>query len=261
MITSALLSSALFINLTLLSGPELKSQVDPSVFRLTVLHANGEQSSGTGFLISESGLMVTNDHVIRDAAQMFAEDDERSRIPVMPGFYARSSVHDLALIQLDFSKLDERFTVPALTLATDTQRFNGGEDVYTLGHPAGVKIAQFTMGQINAVEPNPRRLRFDANISRGSSGSPLFDRENGEVIGVVTSFHTVGQEFNYATPVEYLHQLLTTVDASSPKLHPFRSGFAGGVAGIGGIAINLIISLLFFLAIAFGLKKLLRAAD
>lgn len=205
--------------------------------------------------------MVTNDHVIRGAAQIFAEDDERSRFPVMPGFYARSSVHDLALIQLDLRDKSSGFKLPALTLATDTQRFNGGEDVFTLGHPAGIKIAQFTMGQINAVEPKPRRLRFDANISRGSSGSPLFDRESGSVIGVVTSFHTVGQEFNYATPVEYLHQLLAAVDASQPKLIPFQAGFTSRVAGIGGLSINLIISLVFFLAVAFGLKKLLRAAD
>ena len=261
MITSALLSTALFINLTLLSGPELKSEVDPSVFRLTVLHANGERSSGTGFLISESGLMVTNDHVIRGAAQMFAEDDERSRIPIKPGFYARSSVHDLALIQLDLSGADEGFTVPALELAKDTKSFYGGEDVFTLGHPSGVPIARFTKGQINSVEKEPRRLSFDANISQGSSGSPLFDGKTGEVIGVVTSFRTDGQEFNYATPVEYLHELRRTIDASQPKLLPFRGGFASGVAGIGGLSINLIISLLFFLAVAFGLRKLLRAAD
>lgn len=264
MITSALISTAIFLNLALIPAKEFKRQVDPSVFKLTVFHADGQQSSGTGFVISETGLMVTNNHVIDGAINIIAEDDKRSRVSVKPGFYARNSKHDIALIQLDLSGAPRDFALPALTLAPDTVEFSGGEDVYVLGHPSGLDIAEFTAGRISAVEDKPRRLRFDARISQGSSGSPLFDATTGDVIGIVTSYYKGGQETNYATPVEYLHELRDSLD-TSPRLLPYRTpaDSRGSVLSLpgGSLPINLLVSLIFFVALGFGLKKVFHSAD
>ena len=260
MTASALLFSALSLNLTLLSPSELKRQVDPSVFRLSVTLSTGERSSATGFLISESGRMVTNEHVIKGAVRIVAEDDRDLRIPVSPGFYARDPIHDLAIIQLDLDGAPKDFVARPVTLARDTRDLAGGHEVFVLGHPDGVKIAEFTRGDLTAIEPQPRRLRFNAAIHNGSSGSPMFDGRNGEVIGVVTSYFTGGAEINYATPVEYLHALKATLD-TQPDLLPFRTAAKSpGQGRDGRRSTNLIISVIFFLVVIFGVRHVLRAA-
>ena len=261
MISSALIYSAFLFNLTLLSAPELKRQVEPSVFKLIVRLSDGGESAGTGFVISESGLMVTNNHVIDGASAIIAENNGRLQVPVKPGFYARNAAHDLAIIQLDLDSAPG-FIAQPLQLAQDTQDFGGGEEVYVLGHPGGEKIAEFTRGSITAVEPKPRRLRFDASIHRGSSGSPMFDARDGEVVGVVYSFWTGAAKLNYATPVEYLHEMMNTLD-TEPALLPFRTP-ATTSRGLGtsssGLPMNLIFSLIFFGLVAVGIRRILRAA-
>lgn len=261
MISSALLGSALFFNLTLLSGPDLKRQVDPSVFLLQVEMRSGE-SFGTGFLISESGRIVTNNHVIDGAVSVVARNDAGQEFPLKPGFYARDSDQDLAIIQLDMDRAPAGFIPQPLTLAQDTADLVAGLEVYVLGHPGGEKIAEFTAGKLSAIEPEPRRLRFDASIHRGSSGSPLFDARNGHVIGVVTSFWTGAAKLNYATPVEYLHEMEASL-VGQPNLIPYRrpakSTRADGKGG--GMTTNLIISLIFFAVFVVGIRKILRASS
>lgn len=260
MISSALIGSLLVFNLTLLSGPELKRQVDPSVFLLSVELKTGE-SFGTGFLISETGWLVTNNHVIDGAVNVVARNDAGQEFPVKPGFYARDADHDLAIIQLDMERLPPGFLPRPLRLAQDTQELSGGFAVYVLGHPGGEKIAEFTQGSLTAVEPSPRRLRFDASIHRGSSGSPLFDARNGQVIGVVYSYWTGAAKLNYATPVEYLHEMIQTI-GETPKLIPYRRPAItrGPSTKAGGVSMNLAISVGFFVLLLLTVRRLLRAA-
>jgi S1-C subfamily serine protease len=264
-ISSALIYSALLFNLTLISASELKRQVEPSVFKLIVTLSDGQESAGTGFLISDTGHMVTNNHVIDGASKIIAENNGQIRIPVKRGFYARNEDHDLAIIQLDLNQAPGGFIARPLQLANDTKAMGGGEEIYVLGHPGGEKIAEFTIGSITAVEQEPRKLRFDASIHRGSSGSPMFNAMNGEVIGVVYSFWTGAAKLNYATPVEYLHEMLAKLDVD-PILLPFRTPaksskrFGSGSGSSSGLPINLIISVAFFAAVYFGIRRILRAA-
>lgn len=261
MIASALIGSALFFNLTLLSPPELKRRVEPSVFLLQV-ELVGRKSSGTGFLISESGRVVTNNHVIDGAVRVVARNDAGQEFPMKPGFYVRDVEHDLAILQLDMDQVPPDFVPKPLYMAPMTDDLIAGMEVHVLGHPGGDKIAEFTTGKLSAIEPEPRRLRFDATIHRGSSGSPLFDARNGLVIGVVTSFWTGAAKLNYATPVEYLHTMQAKLSSSSPLI-PYRTP-ASSPLGLGegksGLARNLAISLVFFLLVVFGLRSVLRAA-
>ncbi len=260
MISSALIGSVFLVHLTLLSGPELKRQVDPSVFLLSVGLRSGE-SFGTGFLISEAGWMVTNNHVIDGAVSIVARNDAGEEFPVKPGFYARDADHDLAIIQLDLERAPAGFRPQPVSLAPDTQDLSVGFELYVLGHPGGEKIAEFTRGNLTAIEPDPRRLRFDASIHRGSSGSPLFDARNGQVIGVVYSYWTGAAKLNYATPVDYLHEVLASI-GSEPRLVPYRRpALSRAPEGKStGVPMNLVLSLGFFVVVILAVRRILAAA-
>ena len=248
---------SLLASLTLAVSAEDNFQaVEEAVFKLECKLASGQLSSGTGFLISRDGWLVTNDHVIDGAVDIVARRG-RLKIPVS-GVYGRLKKADLAVLQLDLKKVP-KFEPKPLSLALTAASLGRGIDVFTLGHPAGIEVAEGTQGTITAVEREPLfRLRFDAAISQGSSGSPLFLASNRQVVGIVTSYHTMGQKFNYATPVDELHGLIETMGAE-PQLRPLLGGSLFGAKS--GIGANLLISIVFFALLIFGFRRLIRAGS
>lgn len=225
----SLVSSLSIVFLAALTPQELSRQASPAVFRLETVSADGSMGSGTGFLINENGLMVTNHHVVAGARSVVAEQGAL-RIPVR-GFYGFDAVRDLALIQLDDSALPKG-TVPHVALAPDSKKAEPGLEVMVIGHPQAVKVANQTVGRITAVESDTERLRFDAGIMRGSSGSPLFDLETGLVLGVVTSIYTGGQSFNYATPVDHLLPHVRAVEGGA-VIRPFSAYTHASTSSLG----------------------------
>lgn len=215
--------------------------------------ADGSSGTATAFLITDTGLMVTNNHVIAGARRIQAADDLKYAIPVVDGFYARDIQNDLALIQLDLSQAPQGFQAQPLQLAADTQATRISNRIVVQGYPSGVAIRDYSEGTITAIE-DANRLRFDARINRGSSGSPLFDATTGDVIGVVTSFGIAVEELNFATRVEPLHRLLNGLQPD-PSLQPFPGTLRKTASG--GMPINLLVSLAFFIALAFGVRHLL----
>ena len=244
-----------------LSGQELSRQVEPSVFRLSVQLKNGQSASGTGFVISETGLVVTNNHVIEGAVEVQAEQNGLV-IPMKRGFYARDSDHDLALLQMDLERAPKDYKPKPVEVAPSTLDLDRGVEVYVLGHPEGVRHAELNRGYITAIESDPekRRLRFDASIHGGSSGSPLFHSVDANVIGVVTSYYTEASKLAYATPIEYLHKL-QELAGPNPTLKNFSVATAYSGSDGPNIIINLILSFVFFFIAFFGVRRLMRLSE
>ncbi|MEM6796935.1 MAG: trypsin-like peptidase domain-containing protein, partial [Acidobacteriota bacterium] len=101
-------------------------------------------------------------------------------------------------------------------------------------------------------------LQISAPISPGSSGSPVMNRR-GEVLGVAVAVHRTGQNLNFAVPTPLLQALLQTVDSAGSPVRVIGGG--GGrrlAADLGGapLAVNLLVSALFFAAVVFALRKL-----
>jgi len=137
----------------------------------------GGQRRGTGFNIDSDGLVVTNRHLLEDAAVV------RISIPNRGTFIAKSwekSPHvDLATIDIEAEDL------PALSLAEEPPPL--GSELLVIGNPLQfARIAN--RGLLVDYHENPARelpfLVVEAAIYPGSSGSPLFN-EYGEVVGVV----------------------------------------------------------------------------
>lgn len=138
--------------------------------------------SGSGFIIDDSGLAVTNNHVVAGAAflEVFVPGEDRPR---NARILATSECSDLAVIDIQ----GEGY--PAVALNMSAPRI--GTDVYAAGYPLGDPEFTLTKGIISKAETRGDTplssvdgvLEHDAKINPGNSGGPLFD-QFGQVVGV-----------------------------------------------------------------------------
>lgn len=206
--------------LLLLSGPPALAQdvsafaarVKPSIVQLEVLGPSGDVvSTGTGFFISEDGLVATNEHVIDDAFELRARLSDGGTRPVL-GFLARSPERDVALVKV------EGGGYPALPLGVDV-KVQEGMKVLTVGNPLGLTFST-AEGIVSALRPDglPERyqegneatkhamIQVTAHGSPGSSGSPILT-EGGKVIAVLEGGMGETGSIVFGIPVDVVAQL------------------------------------------------------
>ncbi len=141
-------------------------------------------SLGSGFVIDSSGLIITNNHVIDKADEIFIilSDDTKLKVEEVVGTDAKT---DLALLRVKPEK-----PLPALEFG-DSNKMRVGDWVMAIGNPFGLG-GSVTLGIISAMKrdinsgPYDEFIQTDAAINRGNSGGPLFNME-GKVIGVNTA--------------------------------------------------------------------------
>jgi len=146
-----------------------------------VVYLKGLNKSGTGFFITETGVIATNAHVARD---------EESLLAVLPGgvqleakvVYLDGDL-DIALLKVAGNKF------PFLTL-TDAAFVQQGESVFAIGNPGDAMLFSVTKGIVSAVgrfdSAGPGTwIQTDTPINPGNSGGPLLN-SRGEVIGINT---------------------------------------------------------------------------
>ena len=138
---------------------------------------------GSGFIIDEKGIVITNNHVIQGAEDIFVRvnGDKNLKAKVIgadPGM-------DLAVLQIES---DQKFT-PVQFGNSDTARI--GDWVIAIGNPFGLG-GTVTAGIISARNRSIGLSRYedyiqtDASINQGNSGGPLFNM-NGDVVGINTA--------------------------------------------------------------------------
>ena len=137
---------------------------------------------GSGFIINEKGLVITNNHVIQGAEDIVVRVDDKEYKAKIIG---ADPLSDIAVLQLD-SK--EKF-IPVNFGDSDKARI--GDWVIAIGNPFGLG-GTVTSGIISARNRSIGLSRYedyiqtDASINSGNSGGPLFDM-NGDVIGINTA--------------------------------------------------------------------------
>ncbi len=142
-----------------------------------------QQGGGSGFLITDDGFIVTNNHVVKDASKITVIlNDGREYTGTVKGADSRT---DLALIKIDETNL------PYLAFG-DSEKMKVGQWVVAIGNPFGLE-ATLTKGIISAkgrqdlgIVPYEDFIQTDAPINPGNSGGPLLNLK-GEVIGVNTA--------------------------------------------------------------------------
>ena len=141
---------------------------------------------GSGFIIDESGYVVTNNHVIDGASEVTIRLGDESVYPAE--VVGTDPQTDIALLKI---KADR--PLPALQLG-DSDKAEVGDWVMAVGNPFGLG-GTVTAGIISArgrniqAGPYDDFLQIDASINRGNSGGPLFNLD-GSVIGVNTAIYS-----------------------------------------------------------------------
>lgn len=158
------------------------------------------QSMGSGFVVTEDGYILTNNHVIEGADEIFVRfNDRRELTAELIGSDKRS---DLAVLKVDAEDL------PTAKLGK-SKDLKVGEWVFAIGSPFGFEYS-VTAGIVSAKGrslPNENYVPFiqtDVAINPGNSGGPLFNMD-GEVIGINSQIYTRSGGFmgmSFAIPMD-----------------------------------------------------------
>lgn len=169
-------------------------------------------STGTGFLISNDGLLATNAHVIEGGNSITVLINSH-QIPATK--ILSDKVNDVAILKLPDSVLDEIGPIP-YSFRKSAQI---GESIYTIGYPLNYimgnnfKASNGIISANSGVADDVRYYQITAPIQPGNSGGPLFD-QSGNVIGITSARLNEGaagsktENVNYAVKIDYLINLL-----------------------------------------------------
>lgn len=202
----------------------------PSVVKIIVeLESNGDFSStfphgsqGSGFIIDDQGHIITNNHVVEDAANVTVVlyDDRHLEAEVI----GTDRESDIALLQVGRDMIGD---IRSLILG-DSDHIKPGQMAIALGSPFGLD-GSITVGIISGVgrslssasqRPNPEIIQTDAAINPGNSGGPLLN-STGEVIGINTAIETSSTGIGYAVPINTVKSLLPALLRGGEVINPW----------------------------------------
>lgn len=163
-----------------------------------------EVGGGSGFIISASGLILTNKHVVNDAEAeytVFTNDGKKYSARIL----ARDPIQDLAVLKIDANGLA---TIPL----ADSDKVEVGQIAIAIGNSLGEFKNTVNVGVVSGIgrtivasgggitETLQNVIQTDASINPGNSGGPLLSL-GGEVIGINTAIVQGAQNIGFAIPI------------------------------------------------------------
>src|SRR6185503_12903031 len=170
-------------------------------YRKAIIQIATSTGTGTGFYVKEFDLIVTNDHVVAENAEVTiagkAFDKAMSRV------WYTDRKHDLA-----FLSPPQNVDLPEVRLGLYEQ-MKDGDAVVAIGHPYGLNYTatQGVISKVDRIRDGLKYIQIDAAINPGNSGGPLVNMK-GEVIGVNSFIIRGGDNLGFALPVNYLREAL-----------------------------------------------------
>jgi serine protease Do len=176
-------------------------------------------STGTGFVVTSNGHIVTNAHVVENCTSLDISTSDHPRLPAR--IVARDDINDIALlISVDLKPKDVSAIRNGVKL---------GEQVVAFGYPLSGVLAvsgNFTLGNVTSLaglSNDSRYLQISTPVQPGNSGGPLLD-QHGNVVGIVSSklnalrtaiaTGDIPQNVNFALKVGTASNLLETSGVS-----------------------------------------------
>lgn len=190
-------------------------------------------ASGSGFIVSSNGYVVTNYHVIEGADSItVSTNNGKSYEATVRGY---NENYDVAVLKINATGLR------AVTLGKSSDA-NVGDEVVTIGNPLGELTFSLTSGAISALnrevtfsQNNTMKLiQTDAAINSGNSGGPLFNLY-GEVIGITNAKYSSGSSsseasidnIGFAIPIDEVDSTIKKIIKSGTKSSSDSSGNSG----------------------------------
>jgi serine protease Do len=163
-----------------------------------------QHSLGSGFVINENGLILTNNHVVADADEINVQFSNEKKYPAK--IIGTDEKTDIAVIKVSADK-----NLPYVQLG-DSDKLEIGDWVVAVGNPFGLDHT-VTAGIVGAKGRDIHAgsydnfIQTDASINPGNSGGPLFNT-SGEVVGINTAVFAAGQGLGFAIPINMAKKLV-----------------------------------------------------
>lgn len=170
-------------------------------------------SSGSGFIYTADGYIVTNQHVIANASSINVTLYNGDTYPAT--LVGSDSDYDVAVLKINAKDL------PAVTLGNSTD-VNVGDNVMAIGNPLGELTFSMSSGIVSCVnrainvEGTPfNMIQVDASINPGNSGGPLMNLY-GEVVGIVSAKYssyadTTVEGLGFAIPINDVQSIISDI--------------------------------------------------
>ncbi len=163
-----------------------------------------QRGLGSGFVLTEDGYIVTNNHVVEKATDIdvILEDGQKYDAKVI----GKDPKTDVALL-----KINPKHKLPAVSLG-DSEKLEIGDWVIAVGNPFGLGHT-VTVGIVSAkgrslgLGAYDDFIQTDAAINPGNSGGPLFNLQ-GQVVGVNTAIIAGGQGIGFAIPIDLAKNII-----------------------------------------------------
>ena len=203
--------------------PEREFSVEEIVARAkpAVVYLKSVSKSGSGFLVTETGLLATNAHLARGEQSLLASLAGGQQLDARIVYI--DPERDIALAKIDGGDF------PHLTLAA-AGTVRQGETVVAIGNPGGAMFFSVTKGVVSAIGKFSRAgpgvwIQTDATINPGNSGGPLLNAR-GEVIGINTLKLTkqnvtgIGFALSASDLLAVLQRFYPSLDGSAKEITP-----------------------------------------
>lgn len=145
-----------------------------------VVSIEGELGAGTGFIVDDSGLILTNQHVVAKSNEIRVRFDKQTAVRAR--LLAEDPDRDIAVLHVNLSACQNCRVLKIAEGSPDEPTVVEGERVFAIGSPL-YQDKILTSGIVSKVEE--RAVISDVNINPGNSGGPLFN-SIGEVVGLTT---------------------------------------------------------------------------
>lgn len=179
-----------------------------------------EQGTGSGFILSEDGQVMTNAHVVEGAKTVTVTlNDGRT---FQGDVIGTDPVTDVAVVKIDGSDL------PTAPLGS-TENLAAGQWAIAIGNPLGldntvtagiVSAIGRTSSQVGISDKRVQFIQTDAAINPGNSGGPLLN-DQGEVIGMNTAIRAGAQGLGFAIPIETATRIGNQLFEDGEVQHPY----------------------------------------
>ncbi len=184
-----------------------------------------EVGGGSGFIVSENGLILTNKHVVLDEkAEYIVLTNDGQKFPAK--ILAKDPAQDLAIIKIDTPK-----PLPTVRLG-DSDKLQIGQTVIAIGNALGEFQNTVSVGVVSGlgrtitasggglIETLEDVIQTDAAINRGNSGGPLLNLK-AEVIGINTAMSVEGENIGFAIPINKAKKDIEQVKTLGKIVYPF----------------------------------------
>tara|TARA_B110000116_G_scaffold38110_1_gene30225 strand:- start:1353 stop:2483 length:1131 start_codon:yes stop_codon:yes gene_type:complete len=202
---------------------------EESVVQVNVLRGGSDGGMGSGFVYSEEGYIITNQHVVRDAKKVTVTFlDGEAYIGDVIG---TDPDLDIAVVKVSPSNT----YLQPITIG-DSSKLKVGEKIVAIGNPFGLSgsMTSGIVSQIGRLLPQesgysiPDVIQTDAAINPGNSGGPLINMK-GEVVGINTAIQSITGEFSgigFAVPSNTVKKIVPVLIEDGEFKHPWM-GISG----------------------------------